>query len=89
MAPWQRIARAVDERLARMPAALPGGILFAGERLKSVAELWDGMTHEEQREACGLLFERVALDTRVKQLLVKPWVGNGASAGSAAAVLVC
>ena len=52
---------------------MPGGVLFGIERLRSVGEVWEGMTHEERREGCRLLFQSVQMDTRGKRLWLEPW----------------
>lgn len=70
---WRRVTEAIDERLVSLPAALSGGVLFGLERLRSVGQVWAGMTVEERREGARLLFERVELDTRGRRLWVKPW----------------
>lgn len=70
---WRRVTEALDARLASLPAALSGGVLFGLERLRSVGEVWDGMTVEERREGARLLFERVEMDTRGRRVWVKPW----------------
>ena len=70
---WRREVQTVDDRLARLPPASPDAIRFAGKRLSSIGQLWGGMTMEEKREACRILFEKVRVDTRRKRLWVRPW----------------
>lgn len=70
---WGRIRESIDARVASLPSPLPGGVLFQLERLKSVGEVWDGMTVAEKREGVRLLFERVEMDTRAKAVWLKPW----------------
>lgn len=69
----EEMRTAIDARLAQLPAALPGGVLFALERLVSVGQVWDGMTHEERRQGVRLLLEEVQVDVRSKRLWLKPW----------------
>ena len=70
---WRLEVQVIDDRLTRLPVGSPDAIRFAGERLMSIGQVWDGMTMVEQREACRILFERVRLDTRRKRLWVRPW----------------
>ena len=70
---WRLELQVIDDRLTRLPVGSPDAIRFAGERLASIGQVWDGMTTEEQREACRILFERVRLDTGRKRLWVRPW----------------
>ena len=65
--------RQLTDRLARLPCGSPDVIRFAGERLASLGQLWDGMTMAEKREACRILFEEVRMDTGRKQLRLRPW----------------
>lgn len=67
------VTGAIDARLASLPSGLAGGVLFGLERLRSVGQVWDGMTSGEKREGLGLLFERVELDMRGKRMWLKPW----------------
>lgn len=70
---WRLELQAIDDRFARLPTGSPDIIQFAGERLASIGQVWDGMTMEERREACRILFKWVRMDTRGKRLWVRPW----------------
>ena len=70
---WRLELQAIDDRLVRLPVGSPDILRFAGERLTSIGQAWDGMTMEERREACRILFQRVRMDTRGKRLWVYPW----------------
>ena len=63
---------AIEAQLARLPVR-PTSVVFAGERLLSIGQVWDGMTTPERREACRILFEEIRMNTREKQLFLKPW----------------
>lgn len=69
----ERITQAIDARLASLPAALPGGLVFGLERLRSVGQVLNVMSMEGQREAFRLLFERVEVDVRGRRVWMKPW----------------
>lgn len=58
---------AIGAQLARLPVR-PTSLVFAGERLLSIGQVWDGMTTPERREACRVLFEEVRMNTREKRL---------------------
>ena len=70
---WRLELQAIDDRLARLPVGSPDAVRFAGERLTSIGQVWDGMTMAERREACRILFNRVRIDTGRKRLWVRPW----------------
>ncbi len=70
---WRLQLQAIDDRLARLPVGSPDVVRFAGERLTSIGQVWNGMTMEERREACRILFQWVRIDTRGKRLWVRPW----------------
>lgn len=70
---WRRRVGAIDDRLSRLPAPLPGGVVFTGERLREVGQVWGVMKVEERREACRLLFEEIAVDVKARDVRVRPW----------------
>jgi site-specific DNA recombinase len=49
-AEFRRRTDAIEARLARLPVR-PTTLVFAGERLLSIGQVWDGMTTAERREA--------------------------------------
>ncbi len=63
---------AIEAQLARLPVR-PTSLVFAGERLLSIGQVWDGMTMPERREACRVLFEEIRMNTREKRLWLRPW----------------
>ena len=69
---WRRVTEAIDERLVRCRLRCRVVCCRVGG-LRSVGQVWAGMTVEERREGARLLFERVELDTRGRRLWVKPW----------------
>ncbi len=70
---WQAQLRAIEDRLAKLRPTRRPAVSLAQERLASIGQLWDGMTAEERREACRILFEAVSLDTARRRLWVRPW----------------
>lgn len=58
---------AIEAQLARLPVR-PTSVVFAGERLLSIGQVWDGMITAERREACRILFEEIRINTREKRL---------------------
>ncbi len=70
---WRLRIVAIDDRLARIPGPFTGSVLFAGEKLRSLGQLWECMTTDERRDACRTLFEAIVIDTREKQLYFRPW----------------
>ncbi len=70
---WRSRLAVIDGRLSRLAPVMPGGVVFAGERLASVSQLWGVMDVDDRREACRILFEAVSLDTRGHGLWLRPW----------------
>jgi len=69
---WRLRTDAIQAQLARLPIR-PTSLVFAGERLLSIGQVWDGMTTPERREACRILFEEIRMNTREKRLWFRPW----------------
>ncbi|MGH7623413.1 MAG: hypothetical protein ACREMU_13805, partial [Gemmatimonadaceae bacterium] len=63
----------IDAELKRLPVPITGSLAVAGQRLASVGQLWHGMTMDERREASRILFEKVAMNPKQKELRLKPW----------------
>lgn len=72
-AEWKALCVGIDGRLLRLPAPMPGGVVFAGARLAELGQVWAGMTVEERRDACRALLEGVEVDTEARRLWVRPW----------------
>lgn len=70
---WSQEIEAINDQLSRMPAVVPAALRVSKERLVSMHQVWRGMTNDEKREACRILFERVRMDTLGKQLWLHPW----------------
>ena len=70
---WKRRIANLNEELARLPVDQPNAVVFAGQRLRSIGQVWSGMTIGERREACQILFESVKMDTATKQLWLQLW----------------
>ncbi|MGE3463864.1 MAG: recombinase family protein [Pseudomonadales bacterium] len=71
-ADYREIRDAIDARLARVPAALPGGVLFAGKRFREWAEVWSVLSAERKGQALRVLWERVYLDLEGQQVYFRP-----------------
>lgn len=69
---YRDLKRAIDARLSALPAAIPGGVLFVGERLREFGRVWDGMTDGEKRDACRAVLRTVVMDTRARRLWMDP-----------------
>ena len=70
---WRAHLRTIDTELARTTKSNPGQIVIAGERLVSIGQVWKGMTTDERREACRILFRSVHMNPREKRLWLDPW----------------
>lgn len=70
---WRRRVAGIDGRLAVLGTGEPMAVEFAGEKLVRVGQLWEWADVEERRAACRILFEGVYLDTRLKEVWVRPW----------------
>ncbi len=70
---WRRTVVAIDERIAHLPVPITRSLAFAGEKLNSIGQVWDVMTPGEKREACRILFEKVAMEVRQHESRLKPW----------------
>lgn len=69
---WRLRTDAIQGQLARLPVR-PTSLVFAGARLLSIGQVWDGMTTAERREACRIVFQEVRMNTREKRIWLKPW----------------
>ncbi len=70
---WQRRLADVDQQIDVLPAATPETVVFARKKLESIGQVWVGMTVNEKREACRILFEGIKMNTRQKQMRFRPW----------------
>jgi hypothetical protein len=64
--------RAIDAELARLKKSNTDQIVIAGERLLSIGQVWNGMTADERREACRILFGSIRMNPREKKLWPDP-----------------
>ena len=69
---WSLRTDAIQAQMARLPVQ-PTSLVFAGERLLSIGQVWDGMTTPERREACRIIFQEIRMNTREKRLWLRPW----------------
>jgi DNA invertase Pin-like site-specific DNA recombinase len=70
---WRAHLRTIDAELARTTKPNPGQIVLAGERLVSIGQVWKGMTTDERRDACRILFRSIHMNPREKRLWLDPW----------------
>lgn len=69
---YRELKDAIDARVARVPAALPGGVLFSGKRFKTFADVWAVLSVERKREALRLMWERVYVDVEGRDVWFRP-----------------
>lgn len=72
---WRSRVAGIDARLGALGGggATVEGVVFAGEKLESMGQLWDVFSDEARREACRLLFSGVLVDAKAREVWVKPW----------------
>lgn len=70
---WRLRLRPLEDQLARLPTELPATLQVAAERLVKLEQVWRGMTAEEKRGLCRILFSSIRMDTRGKRLWLEPW----------------
>jgi DNA invertase Pin-like site-specific DNA recombinase len=72
-AQWRAHLAAIEAELLQLAEQRPDQIVIAGARLLSIGQVWEGMTMEEKREACRILFRSVQMNPREKRLWLDPW----------------
>jgi hypothetical protein len=72
-AQWRAHLAAIEAELLQLTEQRPDAIVIAGDRLVSIGQVWEGMTVEERREACRILFRSVHMNPREKRLWLDPW----------------